>query len=64
VVLSPEGSIRHLEQFARLELPRHMQPARIQAHPALPRLPSGKYDMTALRDGRCEDQPTYAVVRV
>lgn len=50
VVLRPDGSKRHLERFARFELPRHMQPARIEVCEALPRLPSGKYDMNALRD--------------
>jgi acyl-CoA synthetase (AMP-forming)/AMP-acid ligase II len=55
VVLRPGGSRRHLEQFARFELPRHMQPARIEVRQALPRLPSGKYDMTTLRD--CAEVP-------
>jgi amino acid adenylation domain-containing protein len=50
VVLRPGGSRRHLEQFVRFELPRHMQPSRIEVRQALPRLPSGKYDMTTLRD--------------
>jgi acyl-CoA synthetase (AMP-forming)/AMP-acid ligase II len=50
VVLRPGASKRHLEQFARFELPRHMQPARIEVREALPRLTSGKYDMNALRD--------------
>ena len=50
VVLRPEGSKRHLEHFARFELPRHMQPARIEVREALPRLTSGKYDMNTLRD--------------
>jgi len=50
VVLRPGGSSRHLEQFARFELPRHMQPARIEVREALPRLTSGKYDMNTLRE--------------
>jgi acyl-CoA synthetase (AMP-forming)/AMP-acid ligase II len=50
VVLRPGASNRHLEQFARFELPRHMQPARIVVRESLPRLTSGKYDMNALRD--------------
>jgi acyl-CoA synthetase (AMP-forming)/AMP-acid ligase II len=49
VALRPEGSLPHLEQFAKLELPRHMQPARIEVRGALPRLASGKYDMETLR---------------
>ena len=64
VVLSPGGSSRHLEQFARFELPRHMQPARIEAHQSLPRLVSGKYDMSALQNGRAEDLQIYAVGQV
>lgn len=50
VVLRSEGSKRHLEHFVRFELPRHMQPARIEVCRTLPRLPSGKYDMDSLRD--------------
>lgn len=50
VVLAPEGSLARLQQFARAELPRHMHPARIEVCPALPRLPSGKYDLGALRN--------------
>ena len=50
VVLRPGASKRHLEQFARFELPRHMQPARIEVRDTLPRLTSGKYDMNTLRD--------------
>jgi len=52
VVLRPGASKRHLEQFARFELPRHMQPARIEVRDTLPRLTSGKYDMITLRDVR------------
>jgi acyl-CoA synthetase (AMP-forming)/AMP-acid ligase II len=55
VVLGPCGSKRHLEEFARFELPRHMQPARIEVRGDLPRLPSGKYDMTSLR--HCAEAP-------
>ena len=51
VVLAPDGSLQRLQQFSRTELPRHMQPARIEACPILPRLPSGKYDLEALRSG-------------
>jgi amino acid adenylation domain-containing protein len=63
VVLRPEGSRRHLEQFARFELPRHMQPSRIEVHSDLPRLPSGKYDMNTLRNGASEDRQVYAATR-
>lgn len=64
VVLRPGGSKRHLEQFARFELPRHMQPARIEVRQAIPRLTSGKHDMNALLNGTSEDRPMYAAVRV
>jgi amino acid adenylation domain-containing protein len=51
VALAPDGSLARLQQFCREELPRHMQPARIEAGALLPRLPSGKYDLDALRSG-------------
>lgn len=51
VALSPNGSMAKLQQFCREELPRHMQPARIHGGSLLPRLPSGKYDLDALRSG-------------
>jgi amino acid adenylation domain-containing protein len=49
VVLKPEGSRERLMKFCRAELPRHMQPARIQVWEKLARLPSGKYDFAALK---------------
>ena len=51
VALAGEGSLAKLQQFCREELPRHMQPARIEGGSLLPRLPSGKYDLDALRSG-------------
>ena len=51
VALTPDGSFERLQQFCRAELPRHMQPARIEVCPSLPRLPSGKYDLDAMRKG-------------
>jgi acyl-coenzyme A synthetase/AMP-(fatty) acid ligase len=48
VVLAQHGSLERLVAFSRLELPRHMQPARIEAVDMLPRLASGKYDIVAL----------------
>jgi acyl-coenzyme A synthetase/AMP-(fatty) acid ligase len=51
VALAPEGSLPKLQHFCRAELPRHMQPARIEVCASLPRLPSGKYDFDALRSG-------------
>jgi acyl-coenzyme A synthetase/AMP-(fatty) acid ligase len=49
VLLAPGGSVERLEQFCRIELPRYMQPARIEPMTAIPRLPSGKYDLEAIR---------------
>ena len=51
VALTADGSLAKLQQFCREELPRHMQPARIEGGTLLPRLPSGKYDLDALRSG-------------
>ena len=51
VALRPDASLAQLERFAKLELPRHMQPARIEVRDALPRLASGKYDIEAMRAG-------------
>jgi acyl-coenzyme A synthetase/AMP-(fatty) acid ligase len=51
VILSHGGSLGTLSQFIRSELPRHMQPARVQALDVMPRMPSGKYDLAALRAG-------------
>jgi amino acid adenylation domain-containing protein len=49
VVLVEGGSLRRLEGFCRLELPRHMQPARFELRSSLPRTSSGKHDLLALR---------------
>jgi acyl-CoA synthetase (AMP-forming)/AMP-acid ligase II len=43
------GSLDRLKQYAGVELPRYMQPARFEVRDALPRLPSGKHDLGALR---------------
>jgi acyl-coenzyme A synthetase/AMP-(fatty) acid ligase len=48
VVLTPAGSLDALRRFCGAELPRHMQPSRIEQRDALPRLASGKYDLPAL----------------
>lgn len=47
VVLAPEGSQEQLRRFCAVELPRHMQPSRIEVLPELPRTTSGKYDLRA-----------------
>jgi amino acid adenylation domain-containing protein len=49
VVLAGGGSLERLKRYAGVELPRHMQPARVEARDELPRLPSGKHDIAALR---------------
>jgi amino acid adenylation domain-containing protein len=49
VVLAGGGSLERLQRYAAVELPRHMQPARFERREALPRLPSGKHDVAALR---------------
>lgn len=50
VVLKPGASLRELEGFCRRELPRHMQPARIEVRDQLARTSSGKYDLRATQD--------------
>jgi amino acid adenylation domain-containing protein len=47
VVLKPEGTLGHLEEFCRAELPRYMQPSRILVRAELPRTSSGKHDVRA-----------------
>lgn len=49
VVLQGGGSLERLKAYGGVELPRHMQPARYEVRDALPRLPSGKHDVAALR---------------
>ena len=49
VVMAPGGSLARLKQFVRLELPRHMHPARIDVQDALPRMPNGKHDVLAVQ---------------
>jgi acyl-CoA synthetase (AMP-forming)/AMP-acid ligase II len=50
VVLAPEGSAHRLEAYCRVELPRHMQPTRIDVLDEIPHLPGGKHDLAALRE--------------
>jgi amino acid adenylation domain-containing protein len=47
VVLSEGGDLERLEAFAAREMPRYMQPARIEVRSALSRTPSGKHDIAA-----------------
>lgn len=47
-VLKDGGSLERLEEFAKRELPRYMQPARYELRAELPRNASGKHDIAAL----------------
>jgi acyl-CoA synthetase (AMP-forming)/AMP-acid ligase II len=49
VVLRTGGSLDALKKFCAVELPRYMQPARYAPVSAIPRNPSGKHDLFALK---------------
>jgi amino acid adenylation domain-containing protein len=49
VVLAGGGSLERLRLYVGVELPRPMQPSRFEVRDMLPRLPSGKHDVAALR---------------
>jgi acyl-CoA synthetase (AMP-forming)/AMP-acid ligase II len=49
VVLRETGSVDKLTRFCKLELPRHMQPARYRVLDAIPRNASGKHDIPTLK---------------
>jgi acyl-CoA synthetase (AMP-forming)/AMP-acid ligase II len=49
VVLREGGSLEKLTRFCKLELPRHMQPARYVVLDAIPRNASGKHDIPTLK---------------
>ena len=51
LVLAPEGDLDRLRRYCGTELPRHMWPSRFELHTELPRLPSGKYDLSAVGSG-------------
>jgi acyl-coenzyme A synthetase/AMP-(fatty) acid ligase len=55
VVLAANGQLERLEAFCGRELPRYMQPSRIEVRPALGRTPSGKYDAAATA-GQSDDR--------
>jgi acyl-CoA synthetase (AMP-forming)/AMP-acid ligase II len=55
VVLKGSGSASRLASYCRAELPRHMQPARIDLRQAIPRLASGKYDLPMVIAERLRD---------
>jgi acyl-coenzyme A synthetase/AMP-(fatty) acid ligase len=48
VVLADQGDANRLVSFCARELPRYMQPSRIELRSQLPRTPSGKYDPVAV----------------
>ena len=48
VVLAEQGTLEALRRFVGAELPRYMQPSRIESHASLPRTSSGKHDPRAL----------------
>lgn len=50
VVLKPGGSLEKLTRYCKLELPRHMQPARYVVLEGVPRNASGKHDIPTLRE--------------
>jgi len=50
VVLREGGDAGRLNRFCRGELPRYMQPTRIDVMPTLPRTSSGKFDLRAAQE--------------
>lgn len=50
-VLTPSGDLEGLQAFCARELPRYMQPSRIEVRAALHRTSSGKHDATATARG-------------
>jgi len=50
-VLTSAGSLERLKAYCGRELPRYLQPARIEVRSALPVLPSGKHDLGAVQAG-------------
>jgi len=48
VVLAAGGTLDRLKVFCGTEMPRYMQPGRIEVHEALPRTSSGKHDPKTL----------------
>lgn len=58
VVLKEGGDLRALTQFARLELPRYMHPARYEVRESLPRMPNGKHDVMAIQREAAEAATT------
>lgn len=51
VVLAPEGDLERLVAFCSKEMPRYMQPERVEVRSSLDRTPSGKFDVRATARG-------------
>jgi acyl-CoA synthetase (AMP-forming)/AMP-acid ligase II len=51
VVLAEGGDLARLQEFAAQELPRYMQPCRVEVHDELARTASGKHDALATARG-------------
>jgi len=56
VVLKPDGSLERVRDWCRLELPRYLQPARVEARTELPRTSSGKFDVRAAQSETKDQQ--------
>jgi acyl-coenzyme A synthetase/AMP-(fatty) acid ligase len=57
VVLSETACVDQVHAYCLQELPKYMQPHRIECCSELPRLASGKYDLSALRAQRSAAAP-------
>ena len=57
VVLKADGSLGALRDYCRVELPRHMQPARFEVRDAIPRMASGKYDVLSMTQPAATQPP-------
>jgi acyl-coenzyme A synthetase/AMP-(fatty) acid ligase len=55
VVLAEDGRLERLQAFCALELPRYMQPSRIEVRSSLSRTASGKHDPQAMA-GQLDDR--------
>lgn len=58
VVLAAQGSLEELHAYCGRELPRYLQPARVEVRDALPLLASGKHDIAAVRAGAATPMPS------
>src|SRR5207245_10659494 len=60
VVLAEQGSLERLQAYYGRELPRYLQPARVEVRAALPLLASGKHDLEAVRSAHGPPFPSQA----